>query len=65
MINQWLKTLAAHNKTPPSFFDFGFFLDGIMKVLEQDHTYSIGKCIQMIYYNFQLFSRINFMRYLY
>ena len=56
MINQWLKSLTISNKKLPSFFDFGFFFEGVKKMLEQDHVYSLGKCVLMIYNNFQLFS---------
>ena len=49
MINQWLKSLTISNKKLPSFFDFGFFFEGVKKMLEQDHVYSLGKCVLMIY----------------
>jgi len=56
MINQWLKGLIQHNKSLPKFFDFSFFFEGIVMVLDQDYSYSIGKCVLMIYNNFLLFS---------
>ena len=56
MISQWLKGLMQANKKIPSIFDFNFFMEGIRKVLDQDHVYSLGKCVLMIYNNFQLFS---------
>lgn len=56
MINEWLKAILQHKKILPSFFEFSFFLEGITKVLEQDHAYSIAKCLLTIYNNFVLFS---------
>lgn len=56
IMNQWMKTLLVHRKNIPSFFEFQFFFDGVVKVLDQDYCYSIGKCLVMLYNNFQLFS---------
>lgn len=56
LINQWMRALLQYKKTLPSLFEFGFFLEGVKKILDQDYCYSIGKCLLMIYNNIHIFS---------